>query len=228
MPIGSSFKGGVLGGVDPVPESEDLHARYDATELPLSEGNSVSTWTDETGNGHDLTSGTAPTYVENGIGGNPVVRFNGVDDFLDVVFSAIPQPTTIFVVAQFQSVGSTVEVLFDSNSTSNRQTLYNDGDNSAFSLFAGNFINGPTHNTNPTIWSALFNGANSVGRFNGTQEISGDLGTQSLDGITVGSESNDSNYAEVDVAEILVYPQDKSDIFPDVESYLSNRWGIAI
>src|SRR5262245_16583890 len=45
----------------------------------------VSTWADQSGGGFDLTQGTAgnrPTQVAAALGGKTVVRFDGVDDFI--------------------------------------------------------------------------------------------------------------------------------------------------
>jgi len=97
-----------------------------------------------------------------------------------------------------------------------------------YQMFAGSVLNGETPDTSPHIWSSLFNGANSVNRLDGSQIASGDAGTDSLDGFTLGSIYDGTQNAPVDVGEILIYPQDKSGIQSDVEQYLSDEWGITI
>lgn len=102
----------------------------------------MTTWVDETGNGFDLTAGTAPTYVASGINGNPTVRFDGVDDFLDVTFSDLDQPNYIFIVFQFQSFStSSKDWIFSSEQTSGDGRHYflspSDGTNSHL-IYANN------------------------------------------------------------------------------------------
>ena len=51
----------------------------------LSDGDAVAAWPDSSGNGNDASQGVAgkrPTWRANVLGGRPVVRFDGVDDFL--------------------------------------------------------------------------------------------------------------------------------------------------
>jgi len=217
-----------------IPASQDLHARYSAKSLSLSDGNPVSTWTDETGNGHDLTAGTAPTYVANGINGNPVVRFDGVDDYLNVAFSTLSQPTHVFIVFQAFS-GTTIYDSFDSlgGAVFNRHyfQLADRGSGVNWEIFNGNVLNsGTAGDTSAHIAGNLHNSTSSTMRLDGSQIASGNPGTEDLNGLTVGArgESPPANHAEVDVGEILLYPVDKSSIQSDVESYLSSEWGIAV
>lgn len=53
----------------------------------LSDGNAVTTWSDSSGQGNDATqavAGSKPLYKTNIINGNPVVRFDGTDDSLNL------------------------------------------------------------------------------------------------------------------------------------------------
>ncbi|MCB0356619.1 MAG: hypothetical protein KDD40_06410, partial [Bdellovibrionales bacterium] len=57
-----------------------------ASELGLNDGDPVTTWTDLTVNGNNVsqsTSSSKPQFVVNGLNSKPVVRFDGSDDFLD-------------------------------------------------------------------------------------------------------------------------------------------------
>lgn len=64
-----------------------LRAWYDVTDLSLSDNDAVSTWADLSGNSRTLQNAFGathyPTY-KTGItpGGQPVVRFDGIDNFL--------------------------------------------------------------------------------------------------------------------------------------------------
>lgn len=215
-----------------IPDSGDLHARYDATELSLNDGDPVSTWGDATGNGYALTEGAAPQYVASGLNGNPVVRFDGVDDFLTTTFSALSQPNSIFIVAQSQAAGETTsnKNVHASTNGSNTHALYVDNTSPVtWNMFAGSNLNsGVTEDENPHVFGELFNTTSSALRIDGTEAVSGDVGSQSLDGLTIGTNASQSNFGDFDIGEILVYPQDKSGIASDVESYLSGKWGITI
>ena len=77
-PIGSVGRS-VRGGRPPIPElpTEDIVHRYDAREISADDGDSVSTWVDQTGN--DNLTGNA-SYAELGINNNPSIEADGVDD----------------------------------------------------------------------------------------------------------------------------------------------------
>lgn len=79
--------------------TDGLVLHLDADHITgLSNGTSLdSGWSDSSGNGFDAQVGTAPTYLMDGGGGYPVVRFDGVDDYLQ---ADVPTGTnaSIFVV----------------------------------------------------------------------------------------------------------------------------------
>lgn len=210
-----------------VPDSQDLHARYDATELSANDGDSISTWPDETGNGHDLTAGTSPTFKTGVIGGNPVVRFDGVDDLLDVAFSTISQPYHIWIVIQQASLDSTPQTWLGSETNSYSQLRWDNGD--GFDMYAGNDpVVSNTGTTDPVIVGGLFDGSNSEYRINGSGETV-NAGTNSLDGLTVAANKDGNGQGiQIDVGEIIIYPIDKSSVANDVDQYLSDKWGISI
>jgi len=210
-----------------IPDSEDLHARYDATTLSLSDGDSVSTWGDETGNGHDLTAGTAATYKTDVINSNPVVRFDGADDFLDVAFSSLSQPNHIFIVFQLlSSSGSDFDRMHDSENANGH--IWESDSSGNWRMWSGDGVVGSEADTNPHIASQLYNETNSTLRIDGSQDGSGDVGSNPLDGFRVGADADGENHANVDVGEILIYPQDKSAVDSEVENYLSDKWGITL
>lgn len=222
--------GRVLFDAEPaIPDSGDLHAHYDASALSLSDGQSVSTWGDETGNGYDLTAGAAPTYRTSIINGNPVVRFDGVDDYLSVDFTALPQPNTIYIVAQLPTAdGSQDDSFYDSNEGSiPNQHLYRNNVGT-WNAFAGSQLNDGSIDSNAHIHGVKWDGVNTTIRIDGTEVVSGDAGGQSLDGLIMGANAIIGAFAEMDIGEMLIYPSDKSSIQSDIETYLSNKWGITI
>lgn len=219
---------GLHDSVNAIPDSAIAH--YDATELSLSDGDSVSTWSDQTGNGYDLTAGTAPTYKTGIINGNPVVRFDGVDDFLDVAFSTISQPNHIFIVVQYRSVDSTSsgnQYTFDSDDSNNRELFRQFEGN--WGIFAGSNLFGSAADTSAHIGTALYNGSSSSLRIDGADDATGDAGADGLGGLTVGSSSSDSDFGPVDIGEIVVCDGELSTSDRDAEeSRLAEKWGISI
>lgn len=215
-----------------IPDTEDLHARYDATELSLSDGDSVSTWPDETGNGFDLTAGTAPSFATNVQNSNPVVRFDGVDDFLDVSFSALSQPVSIFIVIANIDKSSSQNIT-DGNTDSGGNTgrlitKYEDSGPYFRSWSGSSWVNGSDTNS-PLILSAIHESTDKI-RENGTQTGSASAGDANLDGFTLGIHSDESSApADIDVGEVLLYNAGSGSInVSGVESYLSDKWDIAI
>ncbi len=64
---------------------DGLHLWLDATDLGLSDGDAVGTWTDKGPDGYDVTQSTTakkPVFKTGIINGKSVVRFDGVDDHL--------------------------------------------------------------------------------------------------------------------------------------------------
>lgn len=221
MPIGINKVSQIAGVRDAIPDSGDLQARYDWT---VASG--TSTVADQTGNGYDLTGTyTGPTATINGMQAG---EFDGVDDSLGVDWTNQPQPNHIFIVFKYLSDPAEPSAVCD-GASDGRNKFGTDADGD-LDLYAGNSNNVVDGNadTNPHVASALFDGANSVLRLDGSQVASGDVGGQDLGGLIVGSQPNDANYTNVAVGEILPYPQDKSGIQSDVESYLADKWGLTI
>lgn len=83
-----------------------LWLRADAGITPDA-GGAVSTWKDQSGMGNDAlqpTADLAPILVDNAVNGKPAVRFDGVDDYLDVASSpsvAITGDIASFFVVRF-------------------------------------------------------------------------------------------------------------------------------
>lgn len=71
--------------------------------LQFQDGQPVTAWTDGSGSGNSAVSGTgAPTLVANGLNGQPVLRFDGVDDFFTLPsgFEDFTGGISLYVVAK--------------------------------------------------------------------------------------------------------------------------------
>jgi len=213
-----------------IPDSEDLQARYTTESLSLTDGDAVSGWDDQTDNNNDLsqpTTSNQPTYKTGVINGNPVVRFNGTDEFLDVSFSTLSQPFSIFYVGALRSSSySSQRTFIDSESSNFTQFYVEPGGN--YEIFAGKRLESSTGATNNNIINgAVFDGTNSAIRVSGS-ETTGNPGTNGLNGITLGSRFDQNNYADIDLLEVLVYDGDKSAVASDIENHLSAESGVSV
>ena len=96
-----------------------LHLKADAANVVKDPGNLVSQWSDLSPTGSDFGQGAGvrqPLWVENALGGKPALRFDGVNDFLDVglnagLDNADAMPFTFFAVT---SRTTNPKALFDS------------------------------------------------------------------------------------------------------------------
>jgi len=197
-------------------------AHYDASQLSLNDGDTVSVWPDELGdNDLDIQTGS-PTYVESGINGRPAIAFDG--DGLEGTGLSVTQPNTTYVVFEFQS-SSDGRVL---SGVSERQITAGFNDNQdIWRTFAGNMLDGTT-DIGIQQMTAVFDGANSIIREDGVETAVGDAGTNDLGGLSVGYDSYDyyydGKYADAYVSEIVIVNSGSVDL--DFENQLLKKWGI--
>jgi hypothetical protein len=211
-----------------IPDSGLVH-RYDATELTLKDGESVSTWADSSGS-EDATAVNAPTFRTSGINGNPSVKFvDSSNHYLNVDFSSsISQPLEYFAVVDLSNNSFSQDYIDGfSQNVRTRFSYYSD----SFELKAGNAVQfGSSPPTTPTIATSIFDGGSSELRLNGSGQGTVDVGTNGLDGLHIGTRIGGTNTSiNGYLGEILVYdPAVSGYSRSDVESYLSNKWGISL
>jgi len=204
-----------------------------ADQIPsLSDGDPVTTWSDQSGEGRDLTQATAakkPTYQTNEENGKPAVRFDGTDDTMaSATFDAsVVQPSTIFMVGLINTLGPGNKEAFTGLTEAARQALYKSGDET-FRIFADVELVGPSGTTAISIWTAVFNGTSSSLQINAGTPTSGNAGTDDLGGATVGSKDGGSiNFWPGDIYEILVYDSDlSSEDDTRVRNYLNEKYAV--
>jgi len=137
------------------------------------------------------------------------------------------QPNTIVLVAKLNSTASS-QTLLDGNGATNRHIIrvHHTGQ---WTIYAGSFVEsvGQTINTSPHIFRALFDGANSKLWIDDTLVISGNAGSASLGGLTVGRWSDaGSDFASMDWGELLVYAGDISSTWATLRDHLEAKWGL--
>jgi len=128
------------------------------------------------------TAGSRPFIVQGGNlveeNGRPAMFFN--NHFLETIPINLPQPTTQFGVGRIDPSYSTSTIYtFASASIVISRQLFLYRNTGRLAINAGNSIEATGSSSSiQFVFSALFNGANSVGRFNGNQFVAGDAGTQ--------------------------------------------------
>ena len=98
-----------LKGATVPPATDDVQFWLKADTITgLSDGDPVSEWDDSSGNGHDVSAGSAPTYRYNELNGLPTVRFSG--NRLDTNTLQLQSDITAFFLIENwpQSSGSSI------------------------------------------------------------------------------------------------------------------------
>lgn len=212
--------------------TDGLVHQHDATQLSLSDGATVNTWPDESGNGNDLSSTGGPTFEANALNGVDAVRCDGVDDYFDSV-AAInsSQPNQIFAVMEIvtrDSSGVGNQVITNASScASGRNDIF--ADTGDLTIFSGTSVTSSTaSDTNPHIYEAEFD-TTDVLRLDGADIVSGDAGSQALDTVRIGANCNLGEFGDQRYGELLVYNRSLSAFEEsNVRSYLSDKWGITV
>ena len=204
-------------------------ARYDASQLSLNDGDTVSVWPDEQGD-NDLDTPTgSPTFVESGINGRPAIAFDGVGDGLESTGVSVTQPNTTYVVFEYQGGFNDGRVL---SGVSKRQiTPEADQSSNRWSIHGGQGLVFGTQDINIQQMTAVFDGANSIIREDGVEIAVGDGGTNELDGLSVGYDAYGYNigegskfYSDAYVSEIVIVNSGSVDL--DFETQLLQKWGV--
>jgi hypothetical protein len=212
-------------------------AWWDAQAITASDASAVTSWSDSSAGGHNLTShlGT-PTYYKTTtaklINGHPVVYFNG-DGWLATgsAFSQA-QPYTIFFQARLESLTGFRSLM---GVTADNVLVYTTAGPGRWNVFAaggsGATIQGGTPDTNIHAYTVQFNGASCLMRVDGTQIVSGNAGTNPLAGnFVLGNEKDSGTGSSLlgPIGEAIVYPSalNTTDM-GTVESYLAARWATA-
>jgi len=93
----------------------------DGTDNPATSGDDVKTWNDQSGNDNHLAQTTPsqqPEYQTNILNNQPIIRFDGVDEYMNAELSSLSSPVSFITVTQFSSSKDAyVLTLGDLNST---------------------------------------------------------------------------------------------------------------
>ena len=199
----------------------------DATTITEVAGR-VSQWDDKSGNSNNVTQGTGANQpftgsrTENSLN---VMDFQAGQLMTSSAFSsAITQGYTLYIVCKTDDDFSDTAYT-DGIGGSNRMLLKHNG----FNTFAGtsSFINGVAPDTSVHLFKVEFNTTSGKLFMDGSLDGSGDVGSQSLTGLTVGSSFDTFDALDGFIAELLIYDSVITGTdATNIETYLNDKWGL--
>ena len=132
-------------------------------------------------------------------------------------------------MSKLAAVNVGAQAMIDGTGT-DRHVIYKRGTADNWTIFGGiEVISSTPADTNWHIFTAVFNGASSFLRLDGTQIMAGNVGTAALVGTTTNSFANGLFEGGGDRGEQLTYNNEVNTAnIAVIENYLSNKWGIAI
>lgn len=206
------------------PDIAGLELWLDANEgITLDVG--VTTWGDQSVNGRDaiqVVDAQEPTVDsarQNGLDG---ILFDG-SDWMRTSWTLIAQPLTLYLVADLTSG----DVPVDGQGCANRIQIRMQG-TGRLDQYSGVLLQGSgTQTAAIHIVSAIADGASSSNRIDGAAHVSGDSGTQGLDGLVLGAACNNSLPLAGAIYEVLLYSGAHSGAtVAEVETYLNDKWAV--
>jgi len=199
--------------------NEPSGVRYDAHgSNNLTDNNTVGVdtgWVE-----YDATEHSAITKWENqaGVAGfadltraadsdSPVLSSNKVDFYnaakrLSSSSGSLTQPCTIIAIVNHNSTGVN-DTIVDSFGSSD-QILLNNSSSSLANLFAGSSVSGAAVGSGRRIYIATVNGSSSSLEVSGQDKATGDAGSNSMTGLSVGSSYSETNSLNGDIEKLFL------------------------
>lgn len=208
---------------------------YKADSLDLADGADVTSWADSSGNSRTLTqSGSAdlcPHYTINSINGYPAVLFDGTNDYMVTAAFALSQPEHVFIVCKQVSSANT-ETIFD-GLTANKGKIHQHTNAGEIRAYAGGtgipIALDPNSTTGFSLIEVVFNGATSRTTIANTPTLTGNAGSNNLDGITLGAAGGNTLYSNVLIAEVIVFSSElKNNSLQQVRNYLKTKYALDV
>ena len=207
-------------------DGSEISAIPDSVEYQFaaSSASNGSDWTSEDGS-LTLSVIGSPTIQSGALNGEDTVYYDGADDGHRGTNVNISQIFGIVAVYQYPTTGQgSSRGIGDTNST--RAYLDPDGVNSSFEMSAGNYIGNAATDTNWHIHSGYFAGSNSENRLDGSTNVQGDAGTNSLEEIDVAYNQNGTTYTELEVAEFWILANPSLQEITDSEQILNDKYAV--
>ena len=209
-----------------IPDSEDLHARYD-----FSQYSGTSGFADLSDNNNDLVNGSI-TGVGASINGRQAGEFDGEDDTIRTdAFSGLSEFTFAFVFEPMTSESYGGDDLhhviqFGDSDISQRFGWIN----GEWNLWGSSGATGSEDTGIKIVTGYVYDDVEQILREDGTETGVGNDSRGEATNIGLGSMEprEDGRYAPMAFGEMLIYPGDKTDIFDELESYLDDGWDVGL
>ena len=167
----------------------------------------VSQWNDQSGNGFNATQATAlkqfAYLATSGPNGTPVMAGNNANGTLMAATfgSSLATPRWLWIVSKFTSTTSNTYMM-DGNGVFT-QLLASAGATGIYIDSGTNLVWAGSSNLAFQALGLTFGTSGSIAS-NGTIQVSGTTGSNSIAGITIGSAANGSSSADCQIAEIVI------------------------
>jgi hypothetical protein len=209
------------------------------SHIEASDNNSISTWNDLSEssfipkNATQINPANQPKYITNVINGLPVLRFDGSASLSFDGNILVQTNYTIFIVEQRRSDKDLNHIISGTDGIVDRvlRIGYRNDFETMFSQYTGNYDANVSTYTSPIPRIHAFLFTSNIGKkhfingIHGTMDNPGSnyiVPLQGFVGSTIGA-----NVFEGDIAEIIMFSRElKTQEREDVESYLSEKWGI--
>ena len=212
--------------VPEIPDGQDLHARYDFRQY-----SGTSNFADLSDNDNDLVNGSI-TGVGASINGQQAGEFDGVDDSISTdAFSGLSAFTFAFVFDPTTSDGYGDDDLHhviqfgDSDLSQRFGWIFGN-----WNLWGADGADGSEDTGIKIVTGYVDDGVEQILREDGTETGVGNDSRGDATNIGLGSAEPDTDgrYAPMAFGELLIYPEDKTAIFDELESYLDDGWDVGL
>lgn len=201
----------------------------------LSEGASVNTWVDRSGNGYDFTAiGTAPTFDSDALNLKNTVIISGSNQGFQApsgFSNALSNYSFVSVMSQ-----SSGDYLVETNTAARDEFRLSQGSNGLYSINDTDYLPSPSTGTDLTTW--IFNsesGTSAEVSRNGTALLSdNNYQVMAIDNnFALGSRNSDQTQLATDfagnISEFIMYRNVLNDAqIVIVENYLANKYDLTI
>lgn len=200
------------------------------------DGGAIAAWKDTSpvGTNHLLqaTGAAKPLWVADGGSGirnQPVVHFDGINDFVMTTGAYFGVPVTVYGAFKFVTAAGNAYGIWDSQTATEGKALEAILATGSMKAHSGVSLGGGAGsvlglNAYGRV-AVVYNGVSSVIRVNDTADVSGDTGAGSGQGFTLGSLAAGAYFTEIYVAEVRVYSGAHSSTQRDaVMAYLAGRY----
>ena len=203
----------------------------DASTITKDGSNLVSAWNDKSGQANHVTQATGskqPLWVDRVQDTLPTIRFDGSSDEMAVTYgSSLSTAATVFVVCTMPTGNGSERFVLDGLTSGGRFAfLVTSSTPYIHYMYRGNGITSTNVDKTMRMFTLVFNSSSSSLGIDKTDVATGNAGTQSPTGLTLGAGYyGGASFGDTDICEILIYGSALSTTDrTSIEDYLSNKW----